>query len=202
MWTLLPAALVAVSQGLGAHEHAGHGGAHGMSSMGPVQAEDGSFILPANFHVMAMSPAEYHRAVLRGEFPGVYAIEDYCSNSTLQAATPRWICKPATPAPGSLLVPAFPPNYRTFSNATVRIIKQRTVLTLARALVCHAMSAELAQCHREEHGFAVLLVTLEKTDASSESIELFFATHLEGPMAGHMHPLHFGDFVSALAPTD
>jgi hypothetical protein len=43
----------------------------------------------------------------------------------------------------------------------------------------------------------LLLVTLEKTDASSESIELFFATHLEGPMAGHIHPLHLGDLVSA-----
>jgi hypothetical protein len=67
------------------------------------------------------------------------------------------------------------------------------IASFGAADVCHVLSPELALCHRVER-VDLLRVTIEKTDASREELELLWSKHVED--GGKMHPLHYGDFVS------
>jgi hypothetical protein len=156
-----------------------------------------TFDLPSTWTVIGWSPAEYQAAVRSGMMSHNVATKEVCSDASL-AVMPDMFCAPATPPPGAVIAGAFPDNFRHFDNCQVRVVRASGLIaSFGTADVCHVLSPELALCHRVER-VDLLRVTIQKTDASREELELLWIKHAED---GKMHPLHNGDFVSPAPPS-
>jgi hypothetical protein len=196
--------LAAGCQGLALRAHgagAGAGAGAGVAtpsepSVVPWWDVNETFDLPSTWTVIGWSPAEYQAAVRSGMMSHNVATEETCSDAAL-AVMPDMFCAPATPPAGAVIAGAFPDNFLRFDNCQVRVVRASGVIaSFDAADVCHVLSSELALCHRAER-VDLLRVTIQKTDASREELELLWIKHAED---GKMHPLHYGDFVSPAPP--